>query len=411
MTLDPLVRWLRSPLGIGSLVVALFGAAVVFGLNATHGMPLAERKEVRIAFDDLSGLNTGDDVRIAGSRVGYVDALELDDGQAVAVIKLDDPDTPLYEDARAARVSDRSGLGQKFVTLDPGDPSTGPLRDGGVIPADQTVEAEEVNELLDVFDEQTRADASTTLKNLGGGLAAHGEDLHRFLGDAPGILEDTGTVSGALATGGGTPLERMLASGDRLTGRLAARDDELAALVDQLAVTVDAFAVDGGDPVRASLDRAPDTLDSADAALRALDAPLADLAVAMREIRPGAVSLGRATPDLRALLREGVTPVRKMPGVNRSAVPGVQALDALVADARPLADQLVTTGSTAAPLAGVLGDYADDISRYYTGASASLSHGDRAGHWLRILLLPAPENAGLPLLVDRDPYPEPGETW
>ncbi|MDQ6524580.1 MlaD family protein [Nocardioides sp. LHD-245] len=411
MTRNPLVGWLRSPLGIGTIVVALFATAVVFGLNATHGMPLAERKEVRIAFDDLSGLNTGDDVRIAGSRLGYVDALELDDGQAIAVVQLDDPDTPLYDDARAARISDRSGLGQKFVTLDPGDPSTGPLRDGAVIPADQTVRAEDVNELLDVFDEQTRASASATLKNLGGGLAAHGEDLHGFLRHAPGILEDTGAVSGALAAGDGTPLERMLVSADRLTGRLAARDDELAALMDQMAVTVDAFAVDGATPVRASLDQAPQTLDTADSALRALDAPLADLAVAMREVRPGAVALGRATPDLRAFLREGVTPVAKVPGVNDAAVPGVRALDGLVADARPLAAQLVRTGSTAAPLASVLGDYAGDISQYYTGASASLSHGDRAGHWLRILLLPAPENAGLPLLVDRDPYPEPGETW
>ena len=96
MTDNALLSWLRSPLGIGTAVLVLFGGAVVFGLNATHGMPLAERREVRVEFDDLSGLNTGDDVRIAGNRVGYVDELLLEDGRAIAVLKLDDPDTKLY---------------------------------------------------------------------------------------------------------------------------------------------------------------------------------------------------------------------------------------------------------------------------------------------------------------------------
>src|SRR5687767_9582790 len=105
----------NKPFTVGVVLLVLFGGAVFFGLNATHGMPLVERKEVKVAFEDLSGLNVGDDVRISSTRVGYVDAIELEDGRAVAVLKLDDAQTEIYENARAARVSDRSGLGQKFV--------------------------------------------------------------------------------------------------------------------------------------------------------------------------------------------------------------------------------------------------------------------------------------------------------
>lgn len=410
MSDNALTTWLRGPLGIGTVVLVLFGAAVIFGLNATHGMPLAERREVKVAFDDLSGLNKGDDVRIAGSRVGYVEDLRLEDGQAIAVVKLDDPDTELHENAQAARISDRSGLGQKFLNLDPGDASTGPLRTDAVIPANQTTKTEDINELLDVLDEKTREDAATTLQNLGGGMIGHGEDLHGFIRNAPGILEDTGQVSKALAARDGVPVENLLASADRLSGRMATRDRELASLVDELAVTIDALAVDSGNPLSASLDQAPDTLDAAHSALKTLDAPLADLAVAMRQVRPGATALGQATPDLRAFLREGVEPLDKVPGVNKAAEPGVVALDGLVADARPLVEQLTSTSSSAAPLLSVLGDYSGDIAHFYTNAAGSLSRGDSAGHWLRILLLPAVESVGIPGSAVRDPYPAPGET-
>jgi phospholipid/cholesterol/gamma-HCH transport system substrate-binding protein len=403
-----LTSWLRSPFGIGTIVLVLFGGAVVFGLNATHGMPLVERRVVKVAFEDLSGLNTGDDVRIAGSRVGYVDDLRLEDGRAVAVLKLDDPDTELYQNAHAAKVSDRSGLGQKFVNLDPGDPSTGPIRSDATIPARQTTKSEDLSQLLDVFDEKTRTEASVQLRNLGGGMIGHGQDLHAFVRNAEGLLEDTGTVSGALAADGGAPLEDLLQSADLLSGRVAARSQELAALVDQFATTVDAFAVDSGDPVREALERAPKTLEAARAALRSLNRPLADTAVAMRRLRPGAAALGRSVPDLRGFLRDAVNPLDKVPGVNQDAEPGVHSLAGLVEDARPLVTQLVTTGRSSAPFVSVLGDYAFDIANFYTDASGALSHGDSAGHWLRILLLPAAESlAGSPGPVQRDPYPEP----
>lgn len=402
-----LVAWIRRPFGIGTVVLVLFGAAVVFGLNSTHGMPLVERRVVEVAFEDVSGLNTGDDVRISGSRVGYVDEIKLEDGEAVVVLKLDDPDTQLYQNAHAAKVTDRSGLGQKFVALDPGDRSTGPLRTDATIPARQTVKAEDISQLLDVFDERTRASASVQLRNLGGGMVGHGQDLHAFARTAKQILEDTGTLSEAMASDEGAALEDLLLAADLLSGRMATRHQELAALVDEFATTVDAFAVDSGDQVGQTLDLAPETLAAASAALRSLNAPLADTSVAMRNLRPGARALALSVPDLRGLLREAVDPLERVPAVNEDAEPGVESLGALVEDARPLVTQLVDTGASASPFVSVLGSYAFDISNFYTDAAGALSRGDSAGHWLRILLLPTGESLGVPGSVQRDPYPEP----
>ncbi|MDN5746154.1 MAG: MlaD family protein [Nocardioidaceae bacterium] len=403
---------LRSPFAIGAILLGLFGAAILFGLNAVHGMPLVKRAEVKVAFDDLSGLNNGDDVRIAGKRVGYVQDLRIEDDQAVAVLKIDDPDTKFYEDAKAARVSDRSGLGQKFVNLNPGDKSTGPLREGATIPASETVKTEDINAVLDVFDPKTRKNTQTTLQNLGGGMIGKADDLQSFSTAAPEILRNTGTVAQALSTDQGVPLGDMLESADRISARLATSDDELAALVDELAVTVDSLGVDEGNQVRASLDLAPGTLDAANSALRTLDAPLKDLAVAMRDMRPGAKSLGEATPDLRALLREGVKPLKKLPGVNKVAKPGVKALDRVVTDARPLAHQSIKAGNEGAPLATELGRYSNDIAEYYRRAVEILNGNTSQGNSFRFLIMPTlAEDIGLNVGVDRKLYPEPGEEW
>ena len=408
------MKALRSPFGMGAALLALFVAAIIFGLNAVHGMPLAKRAEVKVAFDDLSGLNNGDDVRIAGKRVGYIHDLRIEDDQAIAVLKLDDPDTKLYEDATAARVSDRSGLGQKFINLNPGDKSTGPMRDDSTIPSSETVKAEDINVLLDVFDEKTRKNAQTSLQNLGGGMIGKADDMQAFTKEASGILRNTGTVSEALSTGQGVPLGDLLESADRISARMATRDKELASLVDEMAVTVDAFGVDEGNQVRASLDLAPGTLDAAHSALQTLDTPLQDLAVAMRDIRPGASALGETTPEFRALMREAVRPLDKVPGVNKVAKPGVKALDRVVTDARPLAHQSIKAGNNGSPLATEFGRYSAYVAEYYRRAASVLGYSDNGGNAFRFLVVPGladtlvgTTSAG----IDRQPYPRPGQEW
>lgn len=406
------VTTFKSPFAVGVVIIAMFAAAVLFGLNSTHGMPLASRKEVKVAFDNLDGLNRGDDVRIASTRVGFVSDLRLEDGVAVAVLKIDDPSTKLYENATAARISDRSALGQKFVDLDPGSPSTGPLRTNATVPASQTVDAQDINQLFNVFDEPTRAASSTALKNLGGGMIGHQDDLRDAITAGPDMLDDVAKVSRTLGADHGSSLVQMLETANKLSAHLTGRDQEIADLTRQLGTTLDALGVDKGVPLEKTLNSAPRTLDQTTVALKSLDKPLADTESAMKKLRPGSSALGDAIPDLRGVLREAVAPLRRMPGVNTKAEPAVEDLTTLVTDARPLAAQFVKTGDGGAPIASVFGSYANEISDYFTQAGDALSHGDDAGHWLRIMLLPGLESvAGIkvPGTVNSNPYPEPGQ--
>lgn len=406
----------RTAMMIGLAVIVLFAGAVVFGLNATHGMPLAERKVVKAAFADVGGLVEGDDVRIASSRVGYVDDIVIEHGQAVAILRIDDETTRIYRNASAttASVGARSALGQKFVDLDVGTPEAGELADGEVVDQRETRGAQEITELFNVFDPRTRQASASVLRELGGGLAGHERDLHDVLRSAPAMLPALGTVSRSLSSRDGADLAALLSSAETLAGRFDGRRQQIADLTRQLGTTMESLAVEDAQPVRDTLRQAPGTLRAARGAFDALAVPLADTGRAAADLRAGADALGQAVPDLRGMFTEGVTPLTKVPSVAAKAEPAVADLTTLMADARPLTRSLARTVDLAATPLAVLAPYSAEISHFFTAAAGALAQGDAAGNWLRIYVVPRPESLSgvVPIedpTVHRNAYPAPGQ--
>lgn len=406
----------RSALALGVAVIVVFATAVVFGLNATHGMPLAQRKTVKAAFTNVGGLVEGDDVRVASSRVGYVEDILIENGQAVAMLKIDDESMKIYRDASAttASVGARSALGQKFVDLDVGSSGAGELSEHEVIPQRETRGAQEISELFNVFDAPTRKGSATALRELGGGMGGHEKDFSDLLRTAPAALPALGTVSRSLTANGGADLTALLSSADTLVARFHGRQQEMADLTRQLGTTLQAMAVDGGEPLEETLTVSPEALRAARGAFTSLAKPLRDTKIAAAGLRPGAEALGDATADLRGVFTDGVRPLRKVPGVSVKAQPAVTALTGLMGDARPLAQRLVRTLDWSATPLAVLAPYSAEIANFFTAGTNALSQGDGAGHWLRIYVVPRVESVSgvLPIddpTVNRNAYPAPGQ--
>ena len=376
---------------IGLTTLGTFIVAVIFGLNATRGNPVKERTTVEAAFENVAGLMVGDDVRIASTRVGYVDEMKIDDGEAVLVLKIDDPERKVYADATAA-VTDRSGFGQKFVNLYPGSPGAGELR--GRIDRNKTIRSEDINELFNVFDEKTRGAANSTLREFGGGMSGHAQDLNDLLGTAPGILEDTAAVSDALTVNQGNDFVGLLQSSDRLAARFRGREQHAANVLDQMATTLNAIAVDNGGPEAKTIQDAPETLKDVKSVLDDLEQPLDHTASAMDELRPGAEALADATPDLRAFMKDAVEPLDDLPRVNKLGVPALASLTDLVRDARPLARQVITTGDSGAPPVGKLGEYTPEVVRWFDWLGDTLKYKTDGGNYARILIVASDESVG-----------------
>jgi len=124
----------------------LLGVALVWVTYETlSGRRLfAEHPHTLIAgFDDLKQLKPGDEVRLAGVRIGSVRLTRLARRRAEAVLDLD-PQTPIAGDATASIAM--SGLiGGNYVAISLGSPGAPPLADGAEI---RTEETPDLNSLL-----------------------------------------------------------------------------------------------------------------------------------------------------------------------------------------------------------------------------------------------------------------------
>jgi len=395
------------------LIVLLVLAAILFlTFKAQTGMPFAPTTEVQALVGDVHSLRANDGVRQNSRRIGRVSDIEYRDGNALVTMVLDG-DVDVYADAHV-QLWDLSALATKFVELDPGTPEAGALG-GEPIPLSQTEESADLYELLDVLDPQTRAAATSTLREVGGGVAGHGKDLGDFLTTAPDTLRDLGDVTAALADPD-TDLPALLDDIDTLSSRLRGQESELASLVRQTGRTLDAVATDAGTPLRETLRRLPGTLNQTETAMSRLTGPLSDTAHAMRALEPGAQALGRSEGDLRGFLRDSVSVAAQVPGFARQAIPAVQDLTQTFADARPLAPLVAdAVRYVLAPLQ-VLAPYAPEMAQLFLRGRSFVSQGPEPGvRYARLGVTPGINTllGGLvpsgDVNLPQNQYPRPGE--
>jgi phospholipid/cholesterol/gamma-HCH transport system substrate-binding protein len=405
----------RKAVRAGVVLVAGMACALAFAVTARNGLPGylpgVSRTALAAEFVNVEALRPGDDVRIANVRVGFVDSIRREDGHAVVEMRLDDG-RKVYEDASAV-IAARSALGQKYVELSPGSESAGELPDGATLDLAHTKSPVELDTVLDALDAKTRSSLRTVLRETGGGLGGHGQDLNDAAHALPGLVEDLGQISRALTRDGGSDTAELLEAADHLAVTLDTQESVLAGLVEHSADTLEAVGVDDDAPLGDTLATAPDALVRIRSALASLDEPLVETGRATRALRPGAVALAAATPSLRRFLRDAVGPLEKVPAVADVAGPAVTALTGTVEEATPVVKQASTALERAQIPLSVLAPYSPEVMLFFRNAASALQYGDASGNWLRFYVVVNSQIASgvLPVqdpLLQRDAYPEPG---
>ena len=153
------------------LMFTVASAVFTFALIAVFGQfRFDSRAQYHAVFSNVSGLEGGNFVRIAGVEVGKVTAVDLHRDGTVTVDFSVDRNLPLTEGTRAV-VRYENLIGDRYLALEGGPGSVRELPAGGTIPLTQTAPAldvarrnGEVNE-LDVG-ELMEADAFTALRGL-----------------------------------------------------------------------------------------------------------------------------------------------------------------------------------------------------------------------------------------------------
>lgn len=393
-----------------TVLLGLVGLAIVSVIGyvagtAHSGLPFRTTTAVRAAFHDVGSVHVDSQVRQNSVPVGRVSSIDYRDGQAVVGLELDG-ERPVFSDA-SAKVWDFSALGQKFIEFSPGTPAAGPLGNR-TIGAPRNNDSADIYQALNVFDPKTLGAATGATREVGGGIAGHGDDLQSFTGAAPGMLGSLGTVSASLSADDAN-LPGLLHSADRLASRFVGRQRQIADTLGQTDATLRAVTTGGSGPLRDTLRALPATLDDARTGFDSINGPLSDTRAFLRDVRPGAAALAQAEPQLRGVLREAPAPLGKVPPVADDAKPALEGLATAMQDAQPLAPRLAELFTNLAEPVSALAPYARDTESLWARLRNNLAENADGKHYGRTTFNVNGRTLSglLPGGIGTNPYPKP----
>ena len=247
-------RWRRGTVAIATVLGMAALVAVV--LLATSAGGSSGSYEVRAIFDDANNIISGEDVKIAGVKVGVVGAVTPTPQQKAAVVlHIENPGFQDFREDASCTIEPEALIGEKFVNCLPTQPRPEntplppPLK---VIPAGQEGEGQRLlpvtntsspvnTDLLnDINRLPVRQRLTIILNELGAGLAGRGSDLNTVLKRANPALRELDRV---LA---------ILANQNKLLVKLADDSDVALAPVPKIKESISNFIVQSDTVARAS---------------------------------------------------------------------------------------------------------------------------------------------------------------
>ncbi|MGW2748774.1 MCE family protein [Streptomyces sp. NPDC001450] len=202
-------RQTAAPLIKFSLFALVTIAATALLAATVVNVSFTPKDTYHAVFTDVTGLEEGDDIRVAGVRVGEVEGIRIKDRTLAEVTFSVTADRPLLTSSHAV-VRYRNLVGQRYIALTEGaGDGTTRLRPGGTIPLSRTQPALDLNALLNGF------------KPL-------------FAALSPSDVNQLATEIIRTLQGEGGTVNSLLAHTASLTTTLADRDELIGSVIDNL---------------------------------------------------------------------------------------------------------------------------------------------------------------------------------
>ncbi len=190
-------------------------------------------KEYRAEFVDATGVVDGDDVRVAGVKVGSVTGVEVVDRTRALVTFQVEETTPLSGATHAA-IRYRNLIGQRYIALTETIGDTERLKEGETIPVDRTSPALDLTVLFNGFKPLFQALSPDELNQLSF------EVVQVFQGEGgtlEGLLRSTASVTQTLANRDEV-ISDLIDNLNRVLVQIGNRDQELTELIDAFRIFV-----------------------------------------------------------------------------------------------------------------------------------------------------------------------------
>ena len=317
-----------SPVLVGAITAVIAVVAVFFSYNANKGLPFVPTYEVKAELPSAASLVSGNEVRIAGVRVGIVSqvkAKQLDDGRSIAVatMKLDKSVQPIPDDSTVL-VRQRSAMGLKYLLLTPGKSDQG-LPSGGTIPESQAEEPVDMDQWFNMFQAPVRRAIQKNLAEYGGGLAARGSDINQLIQDLPPLLRVAEPVGRNLSSKQ-TDLRGFVRGLAQAAAEVAPVAETQADMFVQLDTTFTALAEVARPYIQDSISEGVDAELSVIRNGPRIRPFLYASADFMHAFRPGAKALGESAPIVARWFDIGIPVLRSSPPVYDQLAPTARSL-------------------------------------------------------------------------------------
>jgi ABC-type transporter Mla subunit MlaD len=384
-------------------ILTVIGASATFALLGTGAGDDSASYQVRAIFQNAFSLVPGEDVKIAGVKVGKIDSLDVtEDQQAVVVFTITRAGFDDFREDAECTIRPQSLIGEKFIecTLtqphpagEAPPPALKEIPDGQdgagqhLLDVAHTARPVDIDLVNNIMRLPFRQRLGIIINEFGTGLAARGEDLREVIRNADPALKATDKVL------------NLLASQNKVLANLARNSDISLTPLAREKKHLQDFVVSSADLATATAERQDN-----------FRAQFEKLPTFLRELRPTMNRLGEfadtATPVLADLHAQApnISRVIKALGpfsssstvalqsLGKATIPGRKALVA----AKPIVDDLASFGKTIKPLARSLKGLTTSLKQtggierlldYLFYQVAAINGYDQFGHYLRASLI------------------------
>ena len=291
---------------------------------------------VTAEFINAGQLVKGNEVKAGGVTVGSVKSIDVtEDGHAEVKFGISDGDyKPLRRGTQVMiKQGSLSGIANRYIDLKLGPANGEAIDDGGVIGPDQTATAVELDQIFDLFNQQTRTGLQDVFKGSAEMLRGRGNELRRGVHYLNPALS-TGARLFHELTRDDRLLERFLVDSGTLVNALAQRRDDLTGVVRNLDATFGALGSQQT-ALAESVERLPPFMRRANTTFVNLRSALDDVDPFVDAAKPAVRRLGPVLDQARLFVRDGEPTIRDLsrtitrPGANNDLIELIQSFPPL----------------------------------------------------------------------------------
>jgi phospholipid/cholesterol/gamma-HCH transport system substrate-binding protein len=249
----------------------------------------------------------GQQITIAGIKVGTVGGVKLENGAAVVTMDIDNKYARLIHPDATLLLRPRTGLQDMTIEVDPGTDKS-EVKEGSTIPLAQTQPNVQPDQIFASLDADTRSYLQLLLQAAGQGLRGqNGPKLAASFKRFAPTARDLAKIGGALETRRQN-LRRVITNFGKISQQLGHSDTQLAGFVRSSNDVLGSFAHQEA-AIRQTLQELPATLKTTRASLESGDRFAQQLGPASRRLIPAAQAFGPAMREIRPLFRQTTGPI------------------------------------------------------------------------------------------------------